>query len=167
VEEQFGARHHLPYDDPCPAIRLALERCLHHVSRRSPAERARLLIRAACLGLIVSAAVVASCGNSDTYYFATVTSPDSEIEATWRQNAKRGDDRWLEDCVELVRLTLQPLRETNCSFVGITGDNLKMKWPTRRHLEITYPPSTKVVKAETKWNDVTITYAEDPRLQKY
>jgi len=42
-----------------------------------------------------------------------------------------------------------------------------MKWPTARHLEITYPPGTKVIKAEPKWNDVTITYGEDPKLQKY
>ena len=119
------------------------------------------------IGLIVPAVLFASCGDSDMYHFATLASPDSEIDAQWYQNSKRGDDHWLEDCVQLVRLTLQAPRETTCSFVGITGDNLKMKWPTRRHLEITYPRGTTVIKADTKWNDVTITYAEDPRLQKY
>jgi hypothetical protein len=119
---------------------------------------------------LISVAVFSSCGSSPKkYWFGNTISPDDGINATWFQDPRRGDVHWVEDCVELVivRLDQGPGDGESCSFVGITGDNLKMKWPTSRRLEITYPPGTKVIKADPKWNDVTITYAEDPKLQKY
>jgi len=102
-------------------------------------------------------------------HFGIVDSPDEEHVAVWQQDPNRGDDHWLEDCVELI--PNQDDRSVkvgkHCSFIGITGDNLRMKWSTARQLHISYPPGTKVTKADPKWNDVAITYAEDPKLQKY
>jgi hypothetical protein len=101
-----------------------------------------------------------------TYHFTAVASPDSQIYAEWTQYDKRGDGHWWDDCLELIPLN-QGMNTVECSFVGITGDNLNRRWDTSRHLHIAYPPGTKVIKADAKWNDVTITYAEDPKLQKY
>ena len=100
------------------------------------------------------------------YHFATALSPDENVYSLWYQDPKHGDERWLEDCLVLAPSVGDP-GPMKCAFIGITGDNLKMKWPTAKHLEITYPAGTKIIKADTKWNDVTITYAEDPKLQKY
>jgi hypothetical protein len=102
-------------------------------------------------------------------HFGVMDSPDEQNVAVWHQDPNRGDDHWLEDCVQLIRNEYDPSIKIgeNCSFVGISGDNLRMKWSTATHLNVSYPPGTKVTKADPKWNHVTITYAEDPKLQKY
>ena len=100
-------------------------------------------------------------------HFGVVNSPDEQNIAVWYQDPSRGDDHWLEDCVQLVQWDASIKGGENCSFVGISGDNLKMKWSTATHLNVSYPPGTKVMRADPKWNHVTITYAEDPTLQKY
>ena len=105
----------------------------------------------------------------DYSHFGGAYSPDVQNVAVWHQDPSRGDSHWLEDCVQLVPSKYDPSFKIgdNCSFVGITGDNLKMKWSTAKHLSVTYPPGTKVSRADSRWKDVTITYAEDPKLQKY
>jgi len=115
---------------------------------------------------LVLSVMLAGCSEREMYHFATALSPDEQVYSMWYQNPKGGDEHWLEDCLTLAPSLGDPGRMT-CSFIGITGDNLKMKWPTATHLEITYPPGTKVIKADPKWKYVTITYAEDPKLQKY
>ena len=102
-------------------------------------------------------------------HFRGPDSPDEQNVAVWHQDPNRGDEHWLEDCVQLVpnKYDRNLKLGEHCSFIGISGDNLRMKWPTAKHLYISYPPGTKVTKADPKWNDVTITYAEDPKLQKY
>jgi len=101
-------------------------------------------------------------------HFGIVDSPDEENIAAWNQNPNRGDNRWLEDCVRLIHYKDDgTFKFGDCIFVGITGDNLRMRWSTAKHLYVSYPPGTKVTKADPKWNDVTITYAEDSKLQKY
>jgi hypothetical protein len=117
--------------------------------------------------MFVAASLIWSSCGSEKYRFGGASSPDNAIAAVWYQDPKRGDDHWLEDCVQLIRENQRPAAGENCTFVGVSGDNLRLKWPTSRHLEVSYPPGTKVFKADAKWNDVTITYAEDPKLQKY
>jgi hypothetical protein len=56
---------------------------------------------------------------------------------------------------------------SDCVFVGISGDNLKIKWTSNKDLEIWYPPETTVIRRSPTWNNVSITYDEDPDLQKY
>jgi hypothetical protein len=108
---------------------------------------------------------------SETYHFRGADAPHGVIFAGWQQDEKRGDERWWEDCVTLYWHVTDGGRDTwtdsGCSFVGISGDNLKIKWTGPRSLAITYPPGTRVSKADAKAKDVTITYAEDPTLQKY
>jgi hypothetical protein len=109
--------------------------------------------------------------HGERFHFNGLDSPSGTMFfASWQQDEKRGDERWWEDCVEVYRQTKGDYTQwasSGCVFVGVSGDDLKMKWIGRKQLAITYPPGTKVSKAETKANDVTITYTEDLSLQKY
>ena len=84
----------------------------------------------------------------------------------WSQDFQRGDEHWPEDCVKLywVKDRGEWTTGTDCIFVGVSGDDLRMKWIGMRQLAISYPSGTVVTKAVPKlFTDVTITYAEDPK----
>jgi hypothetical protein len=78
-----------------------------------------------------------------------------------------GNEHWLTNCVQLARVNQRVKAGGECSFVGIARDNIRIQWAGRRKLVIWYPPNTKVVEADTSWDDVTITYAADPKLLKH
>jgi hypothetical protein len=105
----------------------------------------------------------------NSYLFQTVSSRDERVDAIWSQHFQRGDEHWAEDCVRLYWLKDGGDWTTgrDCIFVGVSGDDLRMKWTGSRQLAISYPPNSTVTKADLKSNDVTITYAVDPKLQKY
>ena len=105
--------------------------------------------------------------NSDL--FRGSYSGDQRVASGWSQDFQRGDEHWPEDCVKLywVKDRGEWTPGTDCIFVGVSGDDLRMKWIGLRQLAISYPSGPVVTKADPKSYNVTITYAEDPKLPKY
>jgi hypothetical protein len=101
------------------------------------------------------------------YRAGSASSPDNEVTAVWYQLPTPGNDHWLTNCVQLARVTQRVEAGDACSFIGISRDDVRLQWIARRRLVIWYPPNTKVVKADTRWDDVTITYSADPKLLKH
>jgi hypothetical protein len=118
----------------------------------------------ACI-LLISACLVGACGN-ETSRIGTIPSPDGSVIADWYQISGGGGAGWSQDFVRLRKRGERFAVSSDNVFEAISADNVKVVWNGNRQLQISYPSLTAVDKTLPKWNSVSITFREDPGLQR-
>jgi len=98
---------------------------------------------------------------------ATTESPDRTILVDWYELAGGGGAGWSEDQVRLRPSDERFRTGSDCVFRAASADRLSIRWKDSRSLEIAYPHQDSVLKSESRWRNVSISYREDPALRRH
>ena len=121
--------------------------------------------RRAVASLSIVTLVMSGCAR-DVGRVGVYLSPDGSLIADWYQLSGGGPAGSSEDRVQLRRRGERFRVQKDFVFGGGSANVLRILWKSNAQLDVTYPTMTGVRRSESQWNDVSITYHEDPRLRE-
>jgi hypothetical protein len=106
----------------------------------------------------ICAAITANSCAPQIVNMQSVPSSDGVFAADWYQACVGGAASYSVDCVRL-RDAAEPFKARyDYSFAALEANVIQVRWVANRELEVIYPDTTPLKRAEPKWRDVAIKY---------